>query len=137
MLFVDTRDGNCSGSLLSDERSESGLVLHDTIWNLHLSAKSREPNDQLNRIDIIGDDDELGLLLFDKGGNMVDTELKEVGSLLLGGGGVLFGFFLFFGSSSSGFSGGFGGWFCGFSGFGSFFGISCLFFRRPSFLLLW
>jgi len=132
MLFVDTGDGNSSGSLLSDEGSESGLVLHDTIWNLHLSTESREPNNQLNRVDIVGDNDKLGLLLFNEGSDMVDTELDEVGSLLLGGSGMFFGFFLFFGCRGFGRLGNFGS----FSGFGNFFGIACLFFRRPSFLLL-
>jgi len=76
LIDVNHSDGGCS--LLSDEQSESRLALHDGIWYTHLSAKSREPNDDLNGIDVMGDHNELRLLLLDQSSDVVDTILHIV-----------------------------------------------------------
>jgi len=78
MLFVDTSDSNSGGSFFSDEGTESGFVFHNAIGNLHLSAQSWKPDHQLNRVNIVGNDDEFSFLLFDKSSDVVDTELEEV-----------------------------------------------------------
>ncbi len=42
-----------------------------------------KPEDELDWIDIGGNDDQLGFLLFDQSGDVVESALEEVGSLLL------------------------------------------------------
>jgi len=40
-----------------DQFTESGLVLDETVGNVHLSAEGWEPDDQFNGVNIVGDDD--------------------------------------------------------------------------------
>jgi hypothetical protein len=54
-----------------------------------LSAKVWQPKDQFNWVNVGGNDDQLGLLLFDQGGDMVETTFDEewfflVNSLFVG-----------------------------------------------------
>lgn len=51
-LLVDHRDG-----------AEMGFALDDHIGDTHLAAKSEEEDDQLNGVDIVGNDDEGRLLV--------------------------------------------------------------------------
>jgi len=57
-----------------------------------LSAESRKEDDHLDWVDVMGDNDELSLVLFDEGGNVVKTilEMDWLGGLA----GLSFGFFL-------------------------------------------
>ena len=43
--------------------SQAGLSLNDAVRDLHLPAKSWEPHDQLNRVDIMSNNNQLGLVL--------------------------------------------------------------------------
>jgi len=106
VLFRYTNNSNSGGSLLSDQSAKARLALDNAVWDLHLSAESRQPNDQLNWINVVSDDDKLSLLLLDQSGNVVDTVLEDV--WLLGCIDLTFGFLLLLGllgslsSSSSG-----------------------------------
>ncbi len=46
-----------------DNTSEASLVLDDAVGDAHLAAESGQEDDQLDGIYVIGDQDQLGLLL--------------------------------------------------------------------------
>ena len=81
VLGTDFRKSQGSGGLLVDETSEASLTLDNAIRDTHLAAQSWQPDNQLNWINIMGDDDELGLLVFDQGGDVVKSVLDGVGFL--------------------------------------------------------
>lgn len=56
-----------------DDRAETGLVLHDDVWNAHLAAEGWEVDDELDGVDVVGDDDEAGLLGLDETNGVVET----------------------------------------------------------------
>ena len=72
-----------------DEGAKAGLVLDNNEGDVHLTAESRKPHNELDRVDVASDGDELGLLLLDEGGDVLQAELNlEGGSsrgILLGG----------------------------------------------------
>lgn len=72
---------NASGILLVDKGPQTGLVLDNHERNLHLSAKGRHPHHEFNRIDVAGNQDQLGLLFFDQGGHMLQAELHNMRGL--------------------------------------------------------
>lgn len=58
----------------------------------HLPAKSGQEDDQLDRVDVVGNDDQRSLLGLDEGDTVVQTVLGEQGLLgVLGGGLVTLG----------------------------------------------
>lgn len=57
--------------LLVNDRAESGLALHYGIWDTHLSAKSWKEDDELDRVNIVGNEDEGSLLVLDQADNVV------------------------------------------------------------------
>jgi len=83
VLLADGGDARSGAGLLSDELSESGLGLDDAERHVFLAAESRQPADELDRIDIMSDDDELGLLLLNQISDVVETELDDARSLSL------------------------------------------------------
>lgn len=60
-----------------DDCAESGFTLYDDVWDAHLPAQSREEDDKLDRIDVVGDDDEGCLLGLDESDTVVETVLDE------------------------------------------------------------
>jgi hypothetical protein len=80
-----------------DDSSETGLALDDGIRDTHLAAESGKKDDQLDGVDIVGDEDERSLLVLNQANNVVETVLDNVGLLgnvllllaLLDGGGLL------------------------------------------------
>jgi hypothetical protein len=64
--------------LLVDDGSESSLALDDGIWDAHLAAQSGEEDDELDRVNVVGDKDERGLLVLNQGHNVVETVLDNV-----------------------------------------------------------
>jgi hypothetical protein len=91
------RHGSGDAYLLVDDSAESGLALDDGVGDTHLAAESGQEDDQLNGVDIVGDEDERGLLVLNQANNVVETVLDNVGLLadillllaLLDGGGLL------------------------------------------------
>jgi len=53
--------------------TKTSLVLDDAVWDLHLSAQGRQEQNDLNGIDVTGDDNQLRFLLFNEGGDGVDS----------------------------------------------------------------
>merc|ERR1712086_70268 len=84
VLGLDIGDAQAGGGLLADNGTEASLALHNAVWHVTGLAQGWEPDHELDRIDIVSDDDKLGLLLLDEGGDMVDTHLH--GQRLLVGG---------------------------------------------------
>lgn len=81
-----------------DNGTETGLALNDNVGDTHLAAKGREEDNKLDGVDVVGDQDERGLLVLDEADNVVQTELGGVGLLgdillllALGDGGSLLG----------------------------------------------
>ena len=81
-----------------DDRAETGLALDDGVGDTHLAAEGGEEDDKLNGVNIVGDEDESGLLGLDEGDNVVETVLDDIGLLAdvllllaLGDGGGLLG----------------------------------------------
>jgi len=80
-----------------DDSSESGLALDDGVRDTHLAAESGKEDNQLNGVNIVGDEDEGSLLVLDQADDVVETVLDDVGLLgdvllllaLLDGGGLL------------------------------------------------
>ena len=84
--------------LLVDDRSETGLALHNGVWDTHLLAESGKEDNELNGVNIVGDEDERSLLVLNEANNVVETVLDGVGLLgdillllALGDGGGLLG----------------------------------------------
>merc|ERR1719330_581736 len=71
VLRRNAGDSGAGGGLLTDESTESGLGLDDAVWDIHLSAESRHPANNFDGIDIVSDDDQVGLLGFDELSHMV------------------------------------------------------------------
>jgi len=81
-----------------DDRSETGLALDNGVWDTHLLAESGKEDNELDGVDIVGDEDEGSLLVLNEANNVVETVLDGVGLLgdillllALGDGGGLLG----------------------------------------------
>lgn len=61
-----------------DNRSETGLALHNGVWNTHLSAESWKEDDELNWVDIVRDEDKSSLLGLNECHDVVETVLDGV-----------------------------------------------------------
>jgi hypothetical protein len=70
-----------SSGLLVDDRAESGLPLDDGIRDTHLSAESGDEDDQLNGVNIVGDEDQGSLLVLNQADDVVETVLDGIGLL--------------------------------------------------------
>lgn len=70
-----------------DNSSQPGLALDDAIRHSHLLAECWEVDDEFDRVDIVSNDDELGLLVLDERDDVVEPELDSLwlGGLLWGG----------------------------------------------------
>ena len=86
ILAVDILEGDDSGSLLVDDGSQTGLALHNSVRDTHLAAQRGKEDNQLDRVNIVGDQDQRGLLVLDQTNDVVETVLDEEGLL-----GVLLG----------------------------------------------
>jgi len=64
--------------LLVHNSPETGLALDDGVRDTHLPAQSWEEDDKLDRVDIVRDEDECGLLGLDESDNVVEAVLHGV-----------------------------------------------------------
>jgi len=78
---LDFTESENRGGLASDDGTETGLTLDDGVRDTHLAAESGEEDDEFDRVDIVGDDDEVGLLVLDEGDDVVQSRLDEEGLL--------------------------------------------------------
>lgn len=84
--ILESKDG---GLLLVDHCPETCLVLDNDVRDAHLAAESGDEDDELDGVNVIGDDDEVGLLGLDQGNTVVETHLDEEGLLVILAGGLL------------------------------------------------
>ena len=84
VLGLDRGDGESGGGLLVDDLAEGGLALDDAVRDVHLAAQSGEPHNELDGVDVVGDDHELGELLLDEVRDVVEAKVDNL--LALGGG---------------------------------------------------
>lgn len=97
VLGADLGESEDSGGLLVNDRAETGLALDNGVGDTHLLAERGEEDDELDGVDVVGDQDEGGLLVLNEADNVVETVLDGVGLLgdillllaLLDGGGLL------------------------------------------------
>ncbi len=68
-------------NLLVDDSAKSCLALDNSIRHTKLAAERRQEDDQLNRIDIVGNQDQGGFLVLNQADNVVETILDSVGLL--------------------------------------------------------
>lgn len=64
--------------LLVDDSAETGLALDDGVWDTHLPAESRKEDDELDRVNVVRDEDERGLLGLNESDDVVETVLDGV-----------------------------------------------------------
>lgn len=81
VLRLDFTESENGSSLATDDGTETSLALDDSVGDTHLAAESGEEDDELDRVDIISDDDEVGLLVLDEGDDVVESRLDEEGLL--------------------------------------------------------
>ena len=67
--------------LLVDDCAETSLALDDGVRDTHLLAERRQEDDELDGVDIVGDNNEVGLLRLDESNTVVETVLDEEGLL--------------------------------------------------------
>lgn len=84
IFLSDISYSDAGGGLLVDELTESCLTLNEAVSNTLLSAESWEECHEFEWVDVVGNNDELGLTFFNEGSNVVKTELEHVwlGTLL-------------------------------------------------------
>jgi len=78
VLLVHIGESKSSGGLAVHHLTQTSLALDNAIRNLHLAAQSRKPDHQLNGVNIVGNDNKLGLLLLDESGDVVQAELDDL-----------------------------------------------------------
>lgn len=61
-----------------DNCSKSGLALDDSVRDTHLTAQGREENNELNWVNIVGDEDQRGLLVLNQTNNVVEPILDGI-----------------------------------------------------------
>jgi len=85
VLLTDGRQGDASSGLLVDKLAKSCLAADEAVRDVLSAAEGWQMDDELDGVDVVGNDDELGLAFFNQGGHVVQTKLEQVGlgSLLL------------------------------------------------------
>ena len=81
VLALDVLKGDDGSSLLVNDRTKTSLALHDDVGNTHLATKGGKEDDELDGVDIVGDDDERRLLGLDERNTVVETVFDEEGLL--------------------------------------------------------
>lgn len=64
-----------------DDSAETSLALDDGVGDAHLLAERRKEDNQLNGVNIVGDEDERSLLVLNQANDVVETVLDGVGLL--------------------------------------------------------
>ncbi|KAH3659830.1 hypothetical protein OGATHE_005875 [Ogataea polymorpha] len=77
VLWSNVDQGSNSTGFLVNKGSQSSLTLDDSVWNTHLSAQSWQEDNQLDWIDIVGNQHQFGLLVLNQRNNVVQTVLDN------------------------------------------------------------
>ena len=75
VLLVNLGKGNAGSGLHVAELAKVGFSTDKAVWNILSTAKGRQVNDSLDGVNVVSDNNQLGNTLFDKGGDVVETEL--------------------------------------------------------------
>ena len=86
VFLVHFGESNAGSGLEVDELAEGSLSADEAERNFLLAAEGGEMDNGLNGVDVVGNNNELGLVLFNEGGHVVKTVLDVNG---LGGLGIL------------------------------------------------
>ena len=81
VLALHVLEGKDGGGLLVDDGAETSLALDNDIGDTHLAAQGGEEDDELDGVNVVGDDDEGRLLRLNQGDGVVETVLDEEGLL--------------------------------------------------------
>jgi len=81
VLRADLSEGEDGSGLLVDDGTETGLALDDGVRDTHLLAERRKEDNELDGVDVVGDEDKRSLLVLDQADNVVETVLDGVGLL--------------------------------------------------------
>lgn len=76
VFLADFGECDTSSCLVVDELSKAGLTLDEGIGNTLLSAECWQEDHKLEWINVVGNNDELGLTVLNELGNVVETELE-------------------------------------------------------------
>jgi len=76
--ILDLSQGEDCCSLLVDDSSETSLAFDDGVRHTHLATESGKEDNQLDGVNIIGDEDEAGLLVLNEPDDVVETVLDHV-----------------------------------------------------------
>ena len=60
-----------------NDSAETSFSFYNDIRNTHLATEGGQEDDELDRVNIMSDDDESGLLGLDEGNNMIETIFDE------------------------------------------------------------
>jgi len=84
VFLADFSESDAGSGLLVDELAEACLTLDEGEGDTLLSAESGEESEELNGVDVVSHNNELGLALLNELGHVVQTELDNnwLGSLL-------------------------------------------------------
>jgi hypothetical protein len=84
VLLLDSGEGNNSAVLLTNQGTETSLGLENAEWNILLPAESGEPDNELNWVNIMSNDNQLSLLVLNGGSDLMET-INQRNWLSLGG----------------------------------------------------
>jgi len=76
IFLSDISDGNASSGFSVSKLSESCFSFNETEWNIMLSAESWQEYHHLKWVDVMGDNNKFCFIFLNKGGNVIEAELK-------------------------------------------------------------
>lgn len=79
---IDAGQRDRRAGLATHQGAQASLALDDAVRDAHFAAQGRQEQDHLQWVDVVRDDDQLGLLLFDQLGDGVDAGAHKVRLLL-------------------------------------------------------
>jgi len=91
IFLAHLSEGEAGGGLLVDELAKVGLAADEAVGDARLAAKGGEEDHHLDGVDVVGDHNELGTVLLNELGDVIEAELNvdrlgtNVSGLLAGG----------------------------------------------------
>jgi len=79
VFLVDGGEGDAGSGLLVDKLTKVGLSTDEAVWDTTLSAESGEEAHHLDGVNVVGNDNELGGLLLNECGDVVESEFDVDG----------------------------------------------------------
>ena len=83
IFAADISDSDAGSCLEVDELSKVGLATDEAEGDTLLAAESGKMDDELDGVDVVGNDDKLGLVLLNESGHMVKAKLEVHGLVTL------------------------------------------------------